>query len=282
MHNLDGRRSDAKHRLVAHSAMEKNPVVGIQVAVLQRGALLLGLRRHAFGSETWGLPGGHLEFGESFEQAAARELFEETGLLASRFRTVCSVNTAYESTHYVQICLEALECSGSVSLREPAKCYEWKFFKRSTLPSPLFPPSVDIIKRLFGQSQADSARHRDSLCLYMVCHEPTSNKNRFVNYYLVDAQPITLIAESGRRGERRPRVTRITHFDQVSEALELLRRDISKRLRDQYRVYRCSGDLPFDSVLRLFPESFNVRLDVQPSDPSSEEDDNSQLRLRFR
>jgi 8-oxo-dGTP diphosphatase len=262
---------------------EKNPVVGIQVAVLQQDALLLGLRRHSFGSETWGLPGGHLEFGESFEQAAARELLEETGLVASRFRTVCSVNTAYESTHYVQICVEALEYTGAVTLREPEKCYEWRFFKRNTLPSPLFPPSTDIIKRLFGQSRADVDRQGDSLCLYMVCNDPENNKNRFVNYYLVDAEPITVIAESGRRGERRPRQTRVTHFEHISGALELLRADISKRLRDDYRVYRCSGDLPFDSIVRLFPESFEVRLDVRPTDTNREgDDDSSQLRLRFR
>lgn len=43
------------------------------------GAVLLQLRGD---DATWGLPGGRLEPGESLEQAARRELLEETGLAA--------------------------------------------------------------------------------------------------------------------------------------------------------------------------------------------------------
>lgn len=36
----------------------------------------------------WGTVGGALELGDSFEEAAARELYEETGLTANRFEFV--------------------------------------------------------------------------------------------------------------------------------------------------------------------------------------------------
>ena len=44
--------------------------------------LLLNLRSD---TNTWGIPGGSIELGETIEETAARELFEETGLRAKEF-----------------------------------------------------------------------------------------------------------------------------------------------------------------------------------------------------
>jgi 8-oxo-dGTP diphosphatase len=59
---------------------ENRPYIGVAVIVVREGRVLLGKRKNAHGAGTWQFPGGHLEYGESIESCARRELFEETGL----------------------------------------------------------------------------------------------------------------------------------------------------------------------------------------------------------
>lgn len=51
------------------------------------------------------MPGGHLEFGETFEQCAEREVREETGLNIDSVRFLTATNSIFEETgkHYVTI-----------------------------------------------------------------------------------------------------------------------------------------------------------------------------------
>ena len=59
---------------------QERPKVGIGVLIVKDGKILLGERIGAHGSGLFALPGGHLEFGETFEETARREVEEETGL----------------------------------------------------------------------------------------------------------------------------------------------------------------------------------------------------------
>ncbi len=65
---------------------EDGPPTQIAVVALRNasGAMLLNLRDRAAAAEPgqWALPGGHVEAGETPAEAAARELIEETGLVA--------------------------------------------------------------------------------------------------------------------------------------------------------------------------------------------------------
>ena len=57
------------------------PVVGVGLILVDpRGRVLLGNRIKAGEEPTWCLPGGHVEGGETIEQAAAREAAEEAGI----------------------------------------------------------------------------------------------------------------------------------------------------------------------------------------------------------
>ena len=54
----------------------RNPTAGVAVILLSDEGLWLGKRR----SGGWGIPCGHVEWDESIEEAAKREMLEETGL----------------------------------------------------------------------------------------------------------------------------------------------------------------------------------------------------------
>jgi 8-oxo-dGTP diphosphatase len=56
------------------------PIVGIGIVVIKDDAVLLVRRGKPPNAGAWTLPGGAQELGETTEQAARRELFEETGL----------------------------------------------------------------------------------------------------------------------------------------------------------------------------------------------------------
>lgn len=50
--------------------------------VMKDGKLLLGMKKRGFGMGRWNGFGGKVEVGESIEEAAKREVFEESGLVA--------------------------------------------------------------------------------------------------------------------------------------------------------------------------------------------------------
>lgn len=69
------------------------PIVGIGVAVLRPGAVLLVRRARPPNLGAWSLPGGGQELGETAEQAARRELLEETGLTVGALHLAANVDS---------------------------------------------------------------------------------------------------------------------------------------------------------------------------------------------
>jgi len=118
---------------------EEKPRVGIGVMIVRNGKVLLGRRKGAHGEGEYAFPGGHLEYMESFEDCARREVLEECSLVIAnvRFQYLANVKT-YAPKHYVHIGLVADWQRGEPVVLEPESCESWGWYDLDDLPQPLF------------------------------------------------------------------------------------------------------------------------------------------------
>ena len=133
------------------SAPSNRPKVGVGVLLFNdAGHLLLGQRKGAHGEDTWGPPGGHLEFGATLEGCAGRELLEETGVRAKDFTFVGLTNDVFErdDKHYISLFMRAdLPPGQEIVNCEPDKTRAWQWFAPNVLPEHLFLPLASFMAR---------------------------------------------------------------------------------------------------------------------------------------
>lgn len=115
--------------------------------------LLLGLRNsdelladselHEEG--TWTMPGGNIEYGETFEEAGAREAKEETGIIVKNLEIICVQTDKNEHAHYISVGMVARTFEGVPEVMEPNEIVEWRWFDLDKLPKNIFSPSRKTI-----------------------------------------------------------------------------------------------------------------------------------------
>lgn len=126
------------------------------IMVLKENKVLLG-HRHTdpekassslHGEGTWTMPGGKLHFHEELEDAAYREVLEETGLKIdkSKLKIINVGNEIVPDNHFVTIGYLYENPEGKPRVTEPDEITEWKWFDLNDLPSPIFPPSAKMLK----------------------------------------------------------------------------------------------------------------------------------------
>ncbi|GMH96492.1 hypothetical protein TrST_g12593 [Triparma strigata] len=127
--------------------------VGVLIKRMSGTKVFAGIRRGSHGSGTLALPGGHLEFGETWEETAIREVEEECGIiLKGGLKLIHVTNDPMpdENKHYVTLFMAAC-CEDDATLinAEPHKCEGWEEFSLEELKGrkeSLFGPLLHMIE----------------------------------------------------------------------------------------------------------------------------------------
>jgi len=109
--------------------MNKVPRVGVGAVIIHREKVLLVKRANQPFKNQWAIPGGKLRWGESLQQAAEREIQEETGItiVANHAVYVFDVieNHDGKEHHLVVIDLQADYISGEIQAGDDARQAAW-------------------------------------------------------------------------------------------------------------------------------------------------------------
>jgi ADP-ribose pyrophosphatase YjhB (NUDIX family) len=129
---------------IAHTARDliwsvaRPSLLGVRALVLRNSEVLLV--RHRSGATPWRLPGGAVDPHERLEEAARREIYEESGVPAE-FRRVLGVYDAFRFTFVNYIVVFVFEAQGNPAAPRSIEIAEARFFPLDALPDGIDPGS---------------------------------------------------------------------------------------------------------------------------------------------
>lgn len=125
---------------------------GVILFVEKDNKFLFGKRHKTHGEGTYTVPSGHMNFGETWERAGQRELYEESGLNVNEedIKVLGTVNQPGTEFHYINTVLHTKEAFGDLVGSE--ECDEWTYYSLDELPKPIYHmilPALDLLKGVF-------------------------------------------------------------------------------------------------------------------------------------
>lgn len=113
-------------------------------------------------ADKWVIPGGHVEFGEKAEDAARREIKEETGMDISDVEFSGMMDGIFppefhKRRHFVYLHFIARKASGEVNLNDEAEEYKW-VLPQDALKLDLVASVRDMIEEYIAEREISDAK----------------------------------------------------------------------------------------------------------------------------
>ena len=130
------------------------PQVGVGAIVFHNRRVLLIKRNQAPNAGQWAIPGGRINYGESLQQAAEREILEETGIIIRAGEPVFAFDVIQQDAnqqcqlHYVVIDLAADYISGEPLAGDDAAEARW-LSPEELADLPVNQLTLDLLKRQY-------------------------------------------------------------------------------------------------------------------------------------
>jgi 8-oxo-dGTP diphosphatase len=125
----------------------ERPIVGVGVAVVDDGRILLVQRGSDPGRGLWAVPGGKVRRGEPMKEAARREVLEETGLDVEVGDSVWVGEVIEDGHHIVLIDFSGSVVGGELEAADDADDARWIPLEEAT-SYPLTPTMYDLLDTL--------------------------------------------------------------------------------------------------------------------------------------
>ncbi|WP_257219897.1 NUDIX hydrolase [Acinetobacter sp. YH12239] len=142
--------------------IKSNSIIGVGIMLIdQRQKVLLGYRNKNDEPASWCFPGGKMDAHESIEDAAVRELLEETALDLSQYiESIQPLNTIIDQdSEAVKVTFGTIyqlldeRLKTQICVTEPEIFERWEWFSFDELPQPLFPETEVMIRHFLNQPQ---------------------------------------------------------------------------------------------------------------------------------